>query len=251
MADTNPTPAVTKASITMVLWLDDEEFDEIEEATRIICEKFPPERVPHIAAKIVKGGTGDDFILAIDEALAENPFAQAAFLSAHGTKEGLHLHRKQPDPMVYFQQVADVFKKHEARQKRLRLVMGACHAGSSIVPLRDLLPTCVTRYTAFQGEPSAGNVSEMVASVIGNKINLFKDIQDAIETGTVEHKSGMKPSEVLEQLVTPALDAHKDDPGRFIKGTNQGGYLFDFIRDKAGKWHEVYTSGEDGPTDRP
>jgi len=27
--------------------------------------------------------------------------------------------------------------------------------------------------------------------------------------------------------------------------------LFDFIRDKAGKWHEVYTSGEDGPTDRP
>ena len=251
MADTNPTPAVTKASITMVLWLDDEEFDEIEEATRIISEKFPPERVPHIAAKIVKGGTGDDFILAIDEALAENPFAQAAFLSAHGTKEGLHLHRKQADPMVYFQQVADVFKKHEARQKRLRLVMGACHAGSSIVPLRDLLPMCVTRYTAFQGEPSAGNVSEMVASVIGNKINLFKDIQDAIETGTVGYKSGMKPSEVLEQLVTPTLDAHKEDPGRFIKGTNQGGYLFDFIRDKAGKWHEVYTSGEDGPTDRP
>ena len=164
----------------------------------------------HRAAKIVKGGTGDDFILAIDEALAENPFAQAAFLSAHGTKEGLHLHRKQADPMVYFQQVADVFKKHEARQEsRLRLVMGACHAGSSIVPLRDLLPMCVTRYTAFQGEPSAGNVSEMVASVIGNKINLFKDIQDAIETGTVGYKSGMKPSEVLEQLVTPTLDAHK------------------------------------------
>jgi hypothetical protein len=194
---------------------------------------------------------GDDFILAIDEALAQNPFTQATFLSAHGTKEGLHLHRKQPDPMVYFQQGADVFKKHEARQKRLRLVMGACHAGSTIVPLRDLLPMCVTRYTAFQGEPSAGNVSEMIASVVGNKIDLFEDIQDAVETGTVEYKSGMKPSEVLEQLITPALDAHKDDPGRFIKGTNQGGYLFDFIRDKAGKWHEVYTSGEDGPTDRP
>lgn len=251
MADTNPTPVVTKAPIIMVLWLDDNEFDEMEEAKRIISEKFPPERVPQIAVKIVRGGTGDDFLSAINEALAENPFAQAAFLSAHGTKEGLHLHRKQTDPMVYFQQVADVFKKHEARQKRLRLVMGACHAGSSIVPLRDLLPMCVTRYTAFQGEPSAGNVSEMIASVIGNKIDLFEDIQDAIETGKVMYKSGMKPSEVLEQLVTPALDAHKDDPGRFIESTNQGGYLFDFIRDRAGNWHEVYASGKDGPTDRP
>lgn len=245
----DPTPAVP-APIVMVLW-SDHEFDEIAEAKAILSKHFAPERIPHIADRILHSEDPLEFLKALDELLTANPRAQAAYLSAHGTRRGLHLHADAVDPMVEYARVAEVLRQHEHDQAGLRLVMGACHAGSSTATIRDLLPKYVTRFTAFSAEPSAGTVSELIASVIGNKIDLFEDVQGAIATGRVARKPGMKPSEVLAQLVTPVLDAHRDDPARFVGGNPDMGFLFDLVRETDGRWREVFMSGEGDPKPSP
>lgn len=221
----------------MVHW-DHGSLDEISEAKALLAKHFPANHCPVIDARRVTDRNPQSLLDAIDELLRTNPWAQISYVSAHGTNQGLHFLPDVADPMVDYTQIAEVLQRHRAQQSLLSLVMGSCRAAAGGTPLRDMLPTSVSRYVGFTGEPKASQVAALVAGVIAGDVAFYEELQAQMER-PIQVVPGSPPSEVLRQIAEPVINAHDPAIDRYLPNDGENwGFLFDYVRSDNGVWHQ-------------
>ncbi len=223
------------APIFLIHWGSENEYPELGDVELFLDAEWEHRSVPRpsICASRVTESSPNAFLDELDRAVAD-PNLQLLYISAHGTREGLHYQPGSPVGLTYSQLGQKLGK---SACTCIHVVFGSCHAMDSSTDVGLHLPECVSRICGFTDVPDARSVAALIAGIILDEDRLFLGISGAIQERL--GPQGLPYDEALPKIIgtmkatleghSPQVDALVlPDPGALLVRTR--------VRNPDGLW---------------
>ena len=165
---------------------------------------------------------------------------QILYLSAHGSENQFCYDRNITSSVTY-SSISQMLAKYLHPDNCVHVIFGSCGAMSPTHRIERCMPNQVHCVSGFTKEPTAADVSALLASIIEGDVSLFQKLS---KCNVRICKDGISPEVATNSLTrrwNSILQRHKENPLRRVLGTG-GEQVVTVKRNVRGHWHRRTTA---------